>query len=88
MTESGDEVIVAAQEPETVAVLMDVSLRSTQYAGHYNDGLELARRGDRSGGGSRLALVSSAIRFTPCVPLWLGAQLANLPPECDEKPED
>lgn len=48
-----------------------------------------ARREDRSGGGSRLALVSSAIRFTPCVPLRLGArQLANRPPECDEKPED
>ena len=43
ITESGDEVVQLAREPETVAVLVDVSLRSTQYAERYIDGLELSR---------------------------------------------
>ena len=43
LTESGDEVVQLAREPETVAVLVDVSLRATQYAGRYIDGLELSR---------------------------------------------
>lgn len=43
VTESGDEVVQLAREPETVAVLVDVSLRATQHAGRYIDGLELSR---------------------------------------------
>ena len=43
ITESGDEVVQLAREPETVAALVDVSLRATQYAGRYIDGLELSR---------------------------------------------
>ena len=43
LTESGDEVVQLAREPETIAVLVDVSLRATQYAGRYIDGLELSR---------------------------------------------
>jgi two-component system, cell cycle response regulator DivK len=43
ITESGDEAVALARELDTVAVLVDVSLRSTQYAGRYIDGLELSR---------------------------------------------
>ncbi len=43
ITESGDEVVSLAREPDTVAVLVDVSLRATQYAGRYIDGVELSR---------------------------------------------
>ncbi len=43
ITESGDEAVSLARETETVAVLVDVSLRGTQYAGRYIDGLELSR---------------------------------------------
>lgn len=43
ITESADEAVRWARETETVAVLVDVSLRATQYAGRYIDGLELSR---------------------------------------------
>ncbi len=43
ITESGDEAIRLALEAETVAVLVDVSLRATQYSGQYIDGIELSR---------------------------------------------
>ncbi len=43
ITESGDEAVALARELDTVAVLVDVSLRATQYAGRYIDGLELSR---------------------------------------------
>ena len=43
ITESGDEAIRLAREAETVAVLVDVSLRATQYSGRYIDGIELSR---------------------------------------------
>ena len=43
ITESGDEALTLAREKETVAVLVDVSLRSTQYEGRYIDGIELSR---------------------------------------------
>lgn len=43
ITESGDEAVSLAREAETVAVLVDVSLRATQYAGRYIDGIELSR---------------------------------------------
>ena len=43
ITESGDEAMRLAREEETVAVLVDISLRATQYAGRYIDGLELSR---------------------------------------------
>lgn len=43
ITESGDEAISLAREADTVAVLVDVSLRATQYAGRYIDGIELSR---------------------------------------------
>lgn len=42
-TESGDEAIALARRPDTIAVLVDVSLRATIHAGRYIDGLELAR---------------------------------------------
>src|SRR4030095_11674929 len=43
ITESGDEVVLLAQEPGTVALVVDVSLRATQVAGRYVDGVELCR---------------------------------------------
>ena len=43
ITESGDEAVSLARDADTVAVLVDVSLRATQYAGRYIDGLELSR---------------------------------------------
>ncbi len=43
ITESGDEAVRLAREADTVAVLVDVSLRATQYAGRYIDGIELSR---------------------------------------------
>lgn len=43
ITESGDEAVSLAREADTVAVLVDVSLRATQYAGRYIDGIELSR---------------------------------------------
>jgi CheY-like chemotaxis protein len=42
-TESGDDAVRLAAEAETVAVLVDVSLRATRYAGRYIDGIELSR---------------------------------------------
>ena len=43
ITESGDEVIGLARDTDTVAILVDISLRRTQYDGRYIDGLELSR---------------------------------------------
>jgi two-component system, cell cycle response regulator DivK len=43
ITESGDEAVSLARQKDTVAVLVDVSLRATQYAGRYIDGIELSR---------------------------------------------
>ena len=43
VTESGDDAIRLAHEVDTVAVLVDVSLRATQYRGRYIDGIELCR---------------------------------------------
>ena len=43
ITESGDEAVRLAGESETVAVLLDVSLRATQYENRFVDGLELSR---------------------------------------------
>ena len=43
ITESGDEAVSLARDQETVALLVDVSLRATQYAGRYIDGIELSR---------------------------------------------
>ena len=43
ITESGDEAVRLARDETTVAVLVDVSLRATQYEGRYIDGLELSR---------------------------------------------
>lgn len=43
ITESGDEAIRLVREAETVAVLVDVSLRATRYSGRYIDGIELSR---------------------------------------------
>ncbi len=43
VTESGDEAIALARDPDTIAVLVDVSLRATQHEGRYIDGLALAR---------------------------------------------
>jgi len=43
VTESGDEVVTLARDKDTAAVIVDVSLRATQYAGRYIDGLELTR---------------------------------------------
>lgn len=43
ITESGDEAVRLTRDAETVAVLVDISLRGTQYEGRYIDGLELSR---------------------------------------------
>ena len=43
ITESGDEAVTLARDQDTVALLVDVSLRATQYAGRYIDGVELSR---------------------------------------------
>lgn len=43
ITESGDEAVSLARDAGTVAVLVDVSLRATQYEGRYIDGIELSR---------------------------------------------
>ena len=43
VTESGDAVLALARDPATVALIVDVSLRSTQLDGRYIDGLELTR---------------------------------------------
>ena len=43
ITESGDEAVRLARETDTVAVLVDVSLRATQYEGRHIDGLALSR---------------------------------------------
>ncbi|MBI4484815.1 MAG: response regulator [Acidobacteria bacterium] len=43
ITESGDHAVGLAREPDTVAVIVDVSLRATQYSGRYVDGIELSR---------------------------------------------
>ena len=43
ITESGDEAVALSREPETVALLIDVSLRATQYQGRHIDGLQLSR---------------------------------------------
>lgn len=43
VTESGDEAIRLAGAVDTVAVLVDVSLRATQFKGRYVDGIELSR---------------------------------------------
>jgi CheY-like chemotaxis protein len=43
ITESGDEAVRLAREADTVAVLVDVSLRATHCAGRYIDGIELSR---------------------------------------------
>ncbi len=43
IAESGNHAVGLAREPDTVAVLVDVSLRATQYEGRYVDGIELSR---------------------------------------------
>ena len=43
ITESGDEAVSLAREADTMAVLVDVSLRATQHAGRFIDGIELSR---------------------------------------------
>ena len=43
ITESGDEAMGLARDTGTVAILVDISLRRTQYEGRYIDGLELSR---------------------------------------------
>ncbi|PWT81399.1 MAG: hypothetical protein C5B57_10475 [Blastocatellia bacterium] len=43
ITESGDEIIQLAHHPDTVALVVDVSLRATQVAGRYVDGVQLCR---------------------------------------------
>jgi two-component system, cell cycle response regulator DivK len=43
ITESGDEVVRLARAKEAEAVVVDVSLRATQYEGRYVDGVELTR---------------------------------------------
>ena len=43
ITESGDEAVQLARQRDTVAVLVDVSLRATQFEERYIDGIELSR---------------------------------------------
>ena len=42
-TESGDETLRLAREADTVAIILDVSLRATSLQGRLIDGLELSR---------------------------------------------
>jgi CheY-like chemotaxis protein len=42
-TESGDETLQLAREADTVAIILDISLRSTSVEGRSIDGLELGR---------------------------------------------
>jgi len=42
-TQDGDEAVELAGDPATAAVLMDVTLRSTQCHGRFVDGVELTR---------------------------------------------
>ena len=57
ITESGDEAVRLARERGTVAVLVDVSLRATQYAGRYVDGIELSRILKEDARTSRVAVI-------------------------------
>jgi CheY-like chemotaxis protein len=43
LTESGNEVMAAARDRSTVALIVDVSLRNTLLDGRYVDGVELSR---------------------------------------------
>lgn len=43
VTQSGEEALRLAREPQTVAALLDVSLRATRYGDRFVDGIELAR---------------------------------------------
>lgn len=43
ITESADEAVALASHPETVAAIVDVTLRGTQYQGRYINGLQLGR---------------------------------------------
>lgn len=43
VTESGDEALTLARQPDTIAALVDVSLRATRYDGKFIDGIELTR---------------------------------------------
>jgi two-component system, cell cycle response regulator DivK len=57
ITESGEEAVELARQRETVAMLVDVSLRSTQYQGRYIDGLELSRIVKTDAQSSRVAVI-------------------------------
>ena len=43
VTESGDDAVTLTRQVDTVAVIVDVSLRATQYQGRHIDGIELSR---------------------------------------------
>lgn len=43
VTQCGEEALRLAREPQTVAALLDVSLRATRYGDRFVDGIELAR---------------------------------------------
>lgn len=57
VTESGDEVVALARDPATVAVILDVSLRSTQLDGEYVDGIRLGRALKDDGRAARVAVI-------------------------------
>jgi CheY-like chemotaxis protein len=57
VTESGDEVLAFARDPTTVALIVDVSLRSTQLGGRYVDGLELTRAVKADPAAARLPVI-------------------------------
>lgn len=63
VTESGDEAVRLARDADTAAVLVDVSLRSTQYAGRYIDGIELSRilKGDESTARVRVIIATAHV---------------------------
>ncbi len=58
VTESGDEAMTLARRPETLAILVDVSLRSTQYEG---------RRIDATANGSFMSLEPTGFIRKPIV---------------------
>lgn len=57
VTESGDEALALARRPDTIAALIDVSLRATQHAGRYVDGLALARLLKQDEHASKVAVI-------------------------------
>ena len=57
VTQSGEEALRLARESQTVAALLDVSLRATRYGDRFVDGVELARILKADPGASHVPIV-------------------------------